>query len=129
MLARLVPLTVLVADEQLTPLLVLPTDEAIDDDEVGEVSSKELLVLLDELDRRASDMLASVVRPQLGSTSSARLLIWVVMLSRLMAPVVMGFWWAWMTACGGACTGSQLFGLALVLLPALLFPVLELIWW
>lgn len=37
----------------------------------------------DEVDRRASEMLARVVRPQFGSTSRARLLIWVVIESRL----------------------------------------------
>ena len=54
------------------PLLVNDeaTDEAVEDD--------------DDVDRRARDMLANVVRPQFGSTSRAKLLIWVVILSRLL---------------------------------------------
>ena len=70
--------------------MLLPTDEATDDDEVGEVSNSDAAEELDEeveealeVDRRAKDMLASVVRPQFGSTSKARLLICVVILSRL----------------------------------------------
>lgn len=88
----------LLADEEFKVLLVLTKDEAIEDDEVGDVKSRELLVLLEELDvdRRASDMLARVVRPQLGSTSSAKLLICVVILSRRAAAFVIGLAWACM---------------------------------
>lgn len=56
--------------------LLLPTEE----EEVGEVRRSEAAEEELEVDRRAREMFASVVRPQFGSTSRARLLIWVVML-------------------------------------------------
>lgn len=52
-----------------------PADECNDDVDTDEAA--------EDVDRRASEMFASVVRPQLRSTSSAKLPICVVKLSRL----------------------------------------------
>lgn len=59
---------------------VLPVLALLANDEATEEAEEELDE--DEVERRASEMLANVVRPQFGSTSSARLPICVVILSR-----------------------------------------------
>lgn len=69
--------------------LVLPGEPLLVSDEATDEAAEDE----DDVDSRASDMLAKVVRPQFGSTSRARLLIWVVILSRLVP-----------LSCLGACT-------------------------
>lgn len=69
---------------ELPVLALLANEEATDEDEDDEEEEDEEDE--DELvERRASEMLANVVRPQFGSTSSARLPICVVRLSRRLA--------------------------------------------
>lgn len=63
--------------------LALPVLALLASDEAMEPADEEEVDEVEEVERRASEMLARVVRPQFGSTSSARLLICVVMLSRL----------------------------------------------
>lgn len=88
-------------------------------------SEPEELEVEEELERRAREMFAKVVRPQFGSTSSARLLICVVMLWRREA----AFCWS---ACEPeSCwlpllepLGERLLLLLLLTLVTLLLPVL-----
>lgn len=69
-------------------------DEEEDDSEDDDERDEEQVEDVDEVESLAREMLARVVSPQLGSTSRARLVIWVVKLSRL--DCCLGCWcWCW----------------------------------
>lgn len=82
-------------------------DEAVGDEEEADEADEEV----DEVERRASEMFANVVRPQFGSTSRARLLICVVIESRLdaafWAPLLLFMLRSWASNCVSSSSSSS----------------------